>query len=210
MIRAGAALWLAAGVAYLGLEALAASAYPGYRYAGDVISTLGTPDSPLRWAMNTAFVVQGMLFCVGALLLTTGRGPHKSILLVVVASANAVGNVVVATVPSGAPGLSWLHVAGAGLAVVGGNAAILVGARFVCAAPWYRAVSALLGGAGLVGLTVFAATGSAAAERLSVYTIIGWQLLSALVMLSAAGLPSCFRRGRRRTRTDPTESPAQG
>lgn len=210
MIRAGAAAWLAAGVAYLGLEALAASAYPGYRYSGDVISTLGTSDSPLRWVMNTAFVVQGTLFCTGALLLTSKRGPRKPMLLVMFASANAVGNVVVAIVPSGAPGLSWLHVAGAGLAIVGGNAAILAGARFVGAAPWYLVVSGLLGGAGLVGVTVFAATGSAAAERLSVYTIIGWQLLSALVMLSAAGRPSCFRRGRRRTRTDPTESPARG
>jgi hypothetical membrane protein len=204
--------WSAAGVSYLGLEALAASAFPGYRYSHDVISTLGTPESPLRWAMNTAFVVQGSLFFAGAILLTVARRSRKPLPLLLCAGSNAAGNIMVASVPSGA---GWPHVAGAGLAIVGGNAAILAGSRHVILAGSrhvgrsrrYLLGSAVAGGAGLVALALFATTGSAAAERLSVYTIIGWQLASALIMLSAAERPSCCHRDLRRTRTAPTENP---
>lgn len=205
MTRAAAACWLAAGITYLGMEMLAASAFPGYSYTRDVISTLGAPNSPLRWAMNAAFVVQGTLFCAGTVLCSLATEWRKPFLLF--ASANAVGNVLVAVIPAGG---GWLHVAGAGLAIVGGNAAILAGARRISAARSYLVVSAVLGGAGLVGLMLFVTTGSAVAERLSVYTIIVWQMLSALVMLSAAERPTSCRRGLRRRRNDPTGNPGPG
>lgn len=206
MIRA-AACWLAAGAAYLGLEALAATGVSGYSYSHHLISDLGTPDSPLRWAMNTAFVVQGTLFCAGAAFLARSVRSRNPVLFVSFAAANAVGNVLVALVPSTSPA-AWVHVAGAALAIVGGNCAILAGARFVSGRRWYLTTSYVTGVAGLTSAALIT-LGGAVAERASVYTIIGWQVLSAVVMLSAAALPRYCRPGLRRTQSVPTESPVR-
>ncbi len=188
--------WLAAGIVYPSLEFASATGLPGYRYGRDFISDLGRPDSPLSYLMNTAFVVQGTLFCVGAVLLTRARGDRKFGLFVGFAAANAVGNVVVATMPSGGAGIAWVHVIGAVFAIVGGNAAILAGSPFVSAGRYYRVASVGLAALGLLSfvLLAIAATTSvttilpgAVWERTSVYTIIGWQVLSALALLVRRG-----------------------
>jgi hypothetical membrane protein len=191
-IRIVAACWAVAGAVYLGLEAVAAAAFPGYRYATNFISDLGRPDSPLSHLMNTAFVVQGTLFFAAAVALTrTRRGPGSTV-FVACAAANAVGNVGVAMVPSGGAGIAWVHVSAATVAIVGGNAAILAGCRLVSETPWYRGVSigtAALGFLAFILLAVGAVTTStvvlpgAVWERTCVYTIIGWQMLSALRLL---------------------------
>jgi hypothetical membrane protein len=190
--RIAAACWAVAGVVYLGLEAIAAAAYPGYGYATNFISDLGRPDSPLSHLMNTAFVVQGTLFLAAAVALTRTRRDPGTGVFVACAAANAVGNVVVAMVPSGGAGIAWVHVSAATTAIVGGNAAILAGHRLVSESRWYRLTStgiAALGFLAFVLLAVGAVTAStvilpaAVWERTCVYTIIGWQMLSALRLL---------------------------
>lgn len=190
--RIAATCWAVAGVAYLGLEALAAAAHPGYRYATNFISDLGRPDSPLSHLMNTAFVVQGTLFLAAAVALTrAGRG-RRGGLFVACAAANALGNVVLAMVPSGGAGIAWVHVSAATVAIVGGNGAILAGHRMVSQCRWYRLASVGLAALGFLAfglLAVGAATASTVAlagavwERTCVYTIIGWQLLSSAWLL---------------------------
>jgi hypothetical membrane protein len=184
--------WLAAGVAYLGLEGIAAHALPGYEYAHDYISDLGRPDSPLSPLMNAAFVFQGTLFFAGAAFLSHGTGRRRRArILVACAAANAVGNIVVATVAGGPTGLAWLHVAGASLAIVGGNAAVLVGSSIPRAGRWYRAISVGLAVLGLLSFVLLAIDAifsttllpGPALERTSVYTIIGWQVLTAVRLI---------------------------
>src|SRR3954467_538492 len=119
-----AVCWLIGGVAYVALEAVAAAAFPGYDYATNFISDLGRPDSPLSALMNTGFVVQGTAFLAGAVLLSRSAGRRGLDVFTGCAAAKAVGNAVVASVPSGTPGIAWLHVAGAVVAIVGGNVAI--------------------------------------------------------------------------------------
>jgi hypothetical protein len=148
--------------------------------------------------MNAAFVFQGTLFFAGAAFLSHGTGRRGARLLVACAAANAVGNIVVATVPGGPTGLGWLHVAGAVLAIVGGNAAILAGSAIPRAGRCYRAISvglAVLGLLSFVLLAIDAIFSTAllpgpALERTSVYTIIGWQVLTALVLIARRGI--CF------------------
>ena len=106
--------------------------------------------------MNTAFVVQGTLFCAGAVLLTRAIGHRGPSTFVAFAAANAIGNVVVATVPSGGAGTAWVHVAGAVVAIVGGNAAVLTGSPSVSAARPYRVASVGLGAAGLLSFASLA------------------------------------------------------
>lgn len=190
--RGAAACWLAAGIVYPSFEAVAAAAVPGYRYAHDFISDLGRPDSPLSYLMNAGFAVQGTLFFTGTALLVRATRPRSARLFTAFAAANAVGNIMVASVPSGYAGVAWVHVPGAVLAIVGGNAAILVGWPVVRGSPYYRTASVALAALGLASFALLAVESTTSAtvvlpaavwERTSVYTIIGWQVLSAIVLL---------------------------
>jgi len=191
-----AVAWLSAGLAYLTLEGIAAAAFrPHYSYAHNFISDLGIPstNSPLAWLMNTAFCLQGTLFLLGAILTVRAVEARKAGLFVTLAAANAVGNVLIATFHSGpashANGTAGLHVIGAVLAIVGGNAAILAGARIV--SRWHRRVSVALGAFGLLSFALFVVELPASSalplgiwERCSVYSITAWQLLTAAWLVS--------------------------
>src|ERR1700675_4043521 len=119
---AGAVLWVVAPVGYLILEALAAAGFePTYSYAHDYVSDLAVTGGG-AYLMRAAFFLQGILFLLGALLIVGFPDSRRGRLFLGLVAANAVGNIVVGTVHSGK-----VHVAGAALAIVGGNAAILVG-----------------------------------------------------------------------------------
>jgi hypothetical membrane protein len=195
--RLAAACWIVAGGGYLTLEAVAAAAFqPSYGYATNFISDLGRPSlSALAPVMNGAFYLQGTGFFAAAILVSRTERFSKTGLFVSLAATNAVGNYVVGTIHSGGP---WPHVAGAVLAIVGGNAAVLAGSsvlRRAGAAPWYRTASVSLAA---LGLTAFAALAvqtvagneivpNAVLERVSVYTIIAWQVLSAVQVWPTRG-----------------------
>jgi len=198
--KAAAACWLTAGIAYPTLEFLAARAISGYRYDRDFISDLGRRDSPLSHLMNTAFVVQGSLFFAGAALLVRNGVGRRRRAFVSLAGLNAIGNLAVASVPSGPSGIAWIHVTGAVLAIVGGNAAIVVGSRLVFGGgddvTAHRTASVVTGVVGLLSFAALAVSSTTATtvvfpaavwERLSVYTITGWELMAALALLSRRG-----------------------
>jgi hypothetical membrane protein len=191
-ITCGAALWVVGGVGYLLLEAFAAAGYrPHYSYADNYISDLGVTGSRTH-VMHAAFWLHGTLFLLGALLFAGRPVDRRTSMFVGMAAANAVGNIVVATVHSGK-----VHVAGAALAIVGGNAAILAGSALIGPTRrWYLFVSkfiALLGFSSLVMLVIDSATTtidvlpSGVWERGSVYSITLWQLLTAACLLTDAG-----------------------
>jgi hypothetical membrane protein len=192
--------WLVAAAGYLALEAVAAcGTWPHYSYTRDYISDLGIPSaSPWAYLMNTAFGLQGTLFLLGAILVVTAAGQPARWFVALVA-ANAIGNIAVAIVHSGpaahANGTIWVHEAGAVLAIVGGNAAIVAGSAVVGSQGprWYRTVSVGLGVPGLLSFVVLVLDMTIKAirvpppavwERASVYTIIAWQLLSAAYLLT--------------------------
>lgn len=163
--------WIAGPVTYLILEAVAASAFPHYSYAHNLISDLGASASPRSAVMNIAFCIQGTLFLVGALFFSRAR------LFLTFATENALGNILVAIFHRGVPA----HGVGAVLAIVGGNAAILAGSRV--GGPFYRKVSIALGVFGLLSFLVFAVVRTGVWERCSVYSILSWQLLTAVGVL---------------------------
>jgi hypothetical membrane protein len=183
--RAAAISWILGAAFYLTAEAVTAAAYrPTYGYAHDYISDLGVPGPPLAVLMNAAFVVQGSLFLLGAVLADGCR--HR--MLTVAAAANAVGNVLVATVHAGE---GPLHLVGATLAIAGGNVAVLAGAAlYPCSSQ--RLLSYLLGGTGLLSLLALALQAWARLEvlpsplweRASVYSILAWQVCAAASLLT--------------------------
>ncbi|BBZ26098.1 hypothetical protein MMAD_03930 [Mycolicibacterium madagascariense] len=204
-VRAGAACWLIAGVAYPSAEAIAAHAPPHYDYARNFISDLGRPDSPLSPLMNAAFVIQGTLFFVGAALVARGaRGRGRT--FVACAAFNAIGNVTVASVPSGVPAHAWVHATGAVLAILGGNAAILASGavlRSLGAHRRSRRTSIVLAATGLTSFALLAVASTTSTtvllpaatwERGSVYTIIAWQSLTAVYLLTGWAGAAAGRR----------------
>lgn len=194
-LKVGATLWIVSAAVYFVFEAIAATAVtPAYSYARDYISLLGAPGrSPHADVMNAAFITQAVLFPAGAALLVAGVGTRARVFLAFAAS-NSIGNLLVATVhsgPAGSGGSSW-HAAGAGLAIVGGNAAVLAGSAALGrsgGALWHRAASVGIGVLGLLCLAGLLIDTSHAAlpvgvwERGSVYSIYVWQLVTAVYLI---------------------------
>ena len=192
-------LWITAALAFFLLEGLAAaSVVPSYSYVYGFISDLGVPArTPKAALMNTAFCIQGVMFFAGAVLIATAHGGGR--LFVFLVAVNAVGNILVAVAHGGsalvASGYAWLHMFGAILAIVGGNAAILAGSSVAAnavALKGYRAVSTVLAVVGFVCLAmltiVISTPGSGLPagvfERGSVYSILIWQAFTGVVLLA--------------------------
>ena len=187
--RLAAVLWILGATVYLVCETVAAAAVPGYSYLTDYISELG-----VREVMNVgAFMVHGILFGLAAVVLVRGCPLVGARVFLIAAVANTAGNILVGTFQSGTPNAHW-HVIGAGLAIVGGNVALItagIAGRAVRAPTWFRRASVTLGGFGLVCLIALitdGANGSRAlpagmVERGSVYPIIIWELRAGITLL---------------------------
>jgi Protein of unknown function (DUF998) len=201
LARVTAVLWIVGAVGYLAVEKLAAAnVYGYYSYTHDYISVLGVPAwGRFAYLMNAAFYLQGALLFTGALMVVRAVGRRGGLFLLFTA-ATAAGFFLVATVHGGSPlaagnGAQW-HMAGALLAFIGGNAAVVAGSSIVTRAVdarwWYRGVSLLLAVAGFASFLIcanytvwgyrYAPIGLA--ERVPVYSVLAWQIFSAVVLLT--------------------------
>ncbi len=204
-ISAGALL--TGSVVYIAAEAIAASAWkdPAYSYADNWISDLGSAtagvfqgrelNSPLNVVMNSGFIIQGLLFGLGVLLLSrtfTGRTRTFAAVMGVVAT---VGYILVGTfhgsLQAQQDGTLPLHFTGATLAILGANVLSLVLGLHWRKTPETRVIgvtSIVLGAVGLVAVTALFLTfgsglPSGAIERASVYTIVVWEVAVAIWLL---------------------------
>ncbi len=139
---AAGVIWLVGAAVYLVCEAVAAASVPGYSYVADYISDLGVSA-----VMNVgAFMVHGSLLLLGAVVFVRAcpTPGWAGWIFVLAAAVNAIGNVLVGTFRSGAvemTGTSHWHVIGAGMAIVGGNVAVIIaglGSRRLGAPRTYR------------------------------------------------------------------------
>jgi hypothetical membrane protein len=193
-----AALWLTAALVFFISEAIAAASIAApysYSYASDYISQLGNPGwTPRAVVMNVGLYVQGVLFLIGAVMARASATGRRR-LFVVLAALYALGIILVATVPSGvgapASNLGVLHWLGALLAIFGGNAAIVAGSSVVAGlveVRWYRKASVVLAILGFVSFLILSQPAARPSlgiwERGSVYSIMLWQILSAVLLLA--------------------------
>jgi hypothetical membrane protein len=203
--RAGVAALVVGGLQYVILEAIAASAWTRvrYDYAGNYISDLGVPvaqlyrgrdvDSPLAWAMNTAFVAQGLLFALGTALLATQFAGTARRALLWFAGLHGAGFVLVGLFHEAA-GAGPLHHGGAGMGVLFGNlVAVVVGVSSARAGlpRWFAATSVVAPVAGLLSEAVLFSRLTPDAvdglwERGGVYSIVAWEVLFGAVLLGRA------------------------
>jgi hypothetical membrane protein len=215
----GEALVLASSV-YLVAEALAALRFsPPYSYRRNFISELGIPDcgaalhqlgpsscSPLSGLMNAGFIVEGgLLILATALLFALLRG-RRRFLFGVCGVVHGAGLILVGLFHAGGPDLAngrvAYHLTGASLAIFGGNLAIALApiGEDLAAIGWIRRSGLALGAIGLLAGLIFSVTVArqtvfwldyAVWERVSVYTIVAWDLLigACLIWPSQRGRP---------------------
>ncbi|PRY68979.1 putative membrane protein [Glaciihabitans tibetensis] len=200
----GALAFILSGIQYVGLEAIAASAWknPPYDYLANYISDLGVSqaqiydgrdvNSPLAWVMNTGFVLEGLLFLAGALLLADLFVGRRRALFVSFAILHAVGIVLVGFFDETST-VSLAHVGGAYLSIVFGNlVALVAGLSWKCLKlpRWFGVVSVALPVLGLLseGMLLLSLTGESLDglwERGGVYSITAWQILFGTTVLAS-------------------------
>ncbi|MFI5883352.1 DUF998 domain-containing protein [Streptomyces sp. NPDC051554] len=205
-------IWLPLGAAVLVLnavqwvvsEAVAAAAWtnPVYSYATNYISDLGVPDcgtkfqdrvicSPDHALVNTSFIVQGVLFAAGVILLAvpllTGRARR---VVVALAGAHAVGFLLVGLFHGSASGPGYslgLHVGGAAVAIVCANTiVIMAGSLKSLQLPRaYRVFSIAIGALGLLSEAGVGVSTSTAGifERGGVYSWLLWSVVTGVSLL---------------------------
>ncbi len=208
-IRAAALAWGAAAVTYVASEAIAATAFsPAYSYAENYISDLGVPAcgtlfagraicSPLHTLMNADFVLQGLLFLGAGIAAARALSGLARWPLLACAALNGIGIILVGLFPE-TSAVKGLHGLGALLAIVFGNATGFVSAfafRGLGLPRVHRVVSLTLP---LLAAFAFAMLIAARGrdtpllvpdgiwERISVYTITAWELVTAWCLLARA------------------------
>ncbi|MDT5337262.1 MAG: hypothetical protein QOD90_2767 [Mycobacterium sp.] len=194
-----AILWLTAALVFFVFEAIAAASVAppyDYSYVSDYISQLGVPGwTPLAAVMNVGLCVQGVGFFVGAILAGRASATGRRSLFRVLAAFYALGMLLVAAVPFGvgapATDMSGFHWLGALLAIFVGNAAIVAGSSVVAGlvgVRWYRKASVLLAVLGILSFLILSQPAAAPSlgiwERGSVYSVMLWQMLSAVLLLN--------------------------
>lgn len=200
----GAAVLVLNAVQWVVSEAVAAGAWttPPYSYATNYISDLGVTDcgtkfqdrvicSPDHALMNTSFIVQGILFAAGVILLAvpllTGRVRRVVIAL---AGAHAVGFLLIGLFHGSADGPGYslgLHVGGASVAILCANTiVIMAGSLKSLQLPRaYRVFSVAVGVLGLLSEAGVGVSTSTAGifERGGVYSWLLWSVVTGVSLL---------------------------
>jgi hypothetical membrane protein len=185
-LRGGAIAWLLTLQFFVAETLVQLRLDVPYSRADDVISALGTADSPAHLWMNASFVLQGLLIAAGVLLLRPllagGAGASATVLL----GAAAFGVLLVGVFPT--DGSGGLHAFGAVLYLLGGGLGLVALAYSV--RPRSEGLGTALALLGLVGtgMTVFFLTevteylGRGGTERAAAYVLpIGLALAGAVL-----------------------------
>ncbi|MFI9052400.1 DUF998 domain-containing protein [Streptomyces sp. NPDC053427] len=188
-------------------EAIAAAAWtdPPYSYAANYISDLGVPDcgttfqdraicSPDHQLMNTSFVVQGILFAAGLILLSRVLRRRARRVVVALALAHAVGFLLVGLFHGSQDGADYglaLHMVGATVAILSANTAVIMSGRLrrsldIQLPSVYRLFSVTVGILGLLGVSLAGVSASTAGvfERASVYSWLLWSVVTGVLILA--------------------------
>jgi len=193
-------LWLVSSLLYLLCEAVSASAFPHYNYALNYISDLGMPESPLHEVMNFGFIARGLMFAIASVLIARGTQIRRSVIFLGLALCHGLGGILVGLVPAGpssaAAGIAFIHVLGALLAIVSGNAILIyvgVRAEQFGASRSYRKACVAAGTLGCISFAMLIVNmglhhavlfDDGVWERLSVYPIVIWTAVTGLMLLA--------------------------
>ncbi|MFD7238766.1 DUF998 domain-containing protein [Streptomyces syringium] len=200
--KIGAAAWIVAAAQFLVVHLVVQSAWrTPYSWAGNNISDLGNVQcriwddsrpryvcSPLHAAMNTSFVVHGLLLLVGTLLTGTGWGRGwLSTTARILFALNAGAWVLVGLVPADVN--ENLHVLGALIIMGLGNIGLVCAGFASGASPFgkLRGITFAVAAPAVVAAGMFfgqydPGTGLGALERIAAFALDAWTLVMAVAI----------------------------
>src|SRR3954462_12774223 len=200
-LRYGALLWLLT-LQFFVVEAVVQLRERGsYSRVHDVISDLGTVQSPLHTVMNASFVVQAALILGGALLLRPALRGRAALVAQVLLGIAAVGVLLVGVFPS--DGNGTLHAVGAVAHLLGGGLGLIALAYAV--RPRSEVLGTTLAVLGLVGtaatvvflIGVTEYLGVGGTERVAAYVIPVGLAVAGTALWRLAGPGSSDRQAER-------------
>lgn len=204
--KIGAVLFFINGISYLLGEFIAAvgTGFPLKEvYTKHFISSLGVypslivegvPNGFSKWAivMNIDFIITGIMFFIAYYLVISGEKKNKIFfLLLITPLIFAIGSVLVGVYQGGVPSEDGLHGLGARLSFLGGNFTLIFTALAVFKNnKIYATISLILGivglaSAGLMNNAIVTKASDVVAiyERMTVYPITIWQLMTGLYFM---------------------------
>ncbi|WP_406101282.1 DUF998 domain-containing protein [Streptomyces sp. NBC_01003] len=190
-------------VQWVAAEAITAAAWtdPSYSYATNYISDLGVPEcgtkfqgrdicSPAHELMNASFIVQGILFATGVVLLARLVEGRARRVITALAVAHGVAFVLVGLFHGAGDGAKLslaVHVGAAAVGILCANTvAIMAGSlRSLGLPPAYRIFSITVGVLGLLSEVFVGASASTAGvfERGGVYSWLLWGAVTGVLVL---------------------------
>ena len=207
----GAGALVVAAVGYVVVEAVVAAAWtdPPYGYLANLVPSLGNTScgpwqgqvicSPRHGLMNAVFIVHGVLVALGGIALSRLAAGRTRRAVAVLSVVYAVGLSAI-TVFHQHAGMSVparaLNITGAFVAILAASAvAVLVGPRWRrLGLPRWWGVAGITAGVlatvSAVALFAFSIGPVGVRERVPIYLVLAWQLLTGLVLVGYA------RRGR--------------
>jgi hypothetical membrane protein len=202
-LLAGAIILMVNAVQWVIAEAVTAAAWdPPYSYAVNFISDLGVADcgaqvqgrticSPLHSLMNVSFMLEGVLFATGVVLLARLLRGRTRRIVTALALVHGVGFVLVGLFhgsPDGPRAGLVIHITAAGVGILCANAiAIIVGSTGGSSWPTgYRRFSVAVGVLGIVSEALVGISAHTAGlfERGGVYSWLLWGLVTGSLLLT--------------------------
>lgn len=179
------------GLYYILAEAISAAFFKDSlfnTYVFHAISELGIPNgnSPLFWLMNSAFILVGLtvLFCIFYKL--KDYLIKNQIVIYILTVITALGVIIVALIHGGNPLTSSYHASGAVMAMLGGNILLVIISKSMEEFGIYQKITMILGIIGLIAFWIMFFNVNniymPVLERLSVYTMIVWSLITGLFL----------------------------
>ena len=149
--------FICGSVYYLVAEAISATFFKASlanTYIFHTISELGIPNinSPLFWLMNSGFILIGLTLIFGYFYKFRASIVKNKIICSILASITALGVIIVGLIHGGNPLTSGYHTLGAVMAILGGNALLVLISKSMAKFEHYQKITLILG---IIGVIAF-------------------------------------------------------
>ena len=186
---------------YIIAEAISAFAFNDSlinTYLFHTISELGIPNvnSPLFFLMNSAFIIIGLSLLFGNFYKFKDFIIKNKTVFYILTPVTSMGVMIVALIHAGNPITAGYHSLGAVMAILGGNVLLVIISRSMDKFETYQKITLSLGIIGLIAFWIMFFNMESiympVFERLSVYTLIIWSLLTGVYLVNGGFLSNNF------------------